>query len=48
MPYFDSDLSSMTITEEDTAQISAGPQRLLVNTGASYTMVVDRAGQILA
>jgi predicted regulator of Ras-like GTPase activity (Roadblock/LC7/MglB family) len=45
---FDSDLSSLRITEEDTAQISACLQRLLADTGASYTMVVDRAGQILA
>ncbi|TVR72829.1 MAG: roadblock/LC7 domain-containing protein [Sphaerobacteraceae bacterium] len=45
---FDPDLSNLRVTEEDTAQISACLQRLLADTGASYTMVVDRSGQILA
>ncbi len=45
---FDHDLSNLRVTEEDTAQISACLQRLLADTGASYTMVVDRSGQILA
>jgi predicted regulator of Ras-like GTPase activity (Roadblock/LC7/MglB family) len=48
MHEFDPDLSSLRVTEEDTAQISACLQRLLADTGASYTMVVDRSGQILA
>jgi predicted regulator of Ras-like GTPase activity (Roadblock/LC7/MglB family) len=48
MPEFDPDLTGLRITEEDTAQISACLQRLLADTGASYTMVVDRSGQILA
>lgn len=48
MPEFDPDLTSLRVTEEDTAQISACLQRLLADTGASYTMVVDRSGQILA
>jgi hypothetical protein len=36
MASFDPYLSSMTITEEDPAQISACLQRLLAETGASY------------
>jgi predicted regulator of Ras-like GTPase activity (Roadblock/LC7/MglB family) len=48
MHEFDQDLSTLRVTEEDTAQISACLQRLLADTGASYTMVVDRSGQILA
>jgi predicted regulator of Ras-like GTPase activity (Roadblock/LC7/MglB family) len=48
MHEFDPDLSNLRVTEEDTAQISACLQRLLADTGASYTMVVDRSGQILA
>jgi predicted regulator of Ras-like GTPase activity (Roadblock/LC7/MglB family) len=48
MHEFDSDLSNLRVTEEDTAQITACLQRLLADTGASYTMVVDRSGQILA
>ncbi|MEX2426201.1 MAG: roadblock/LC7 domain-containing protein [Thermomicrobiaceae bacterium] len=45
---FDRDLSNLRVTEEDTAQMSACLQRLLADTGATYTMVVDRSGQILA
>lgn len=45
---FDRDLSNLRITEEDTVQINACLQRLLADTGASYTMLVDRSGQILA
>jgi predicted regulator of Ras-like GTPase activity (Roadblock/LC7/MglB family) len=48
MQEFDPDLTTMRVNEEDTAQISACLQRLLADTGASYTMVVDRSGQILA
>jgi predicted regulator of Ras-like GTPase activity (Roadblock/LC7/MglB family) len=48
MAAFDKDLSSFQVNEEDTAQITACLQRLLADTGASYTMVVDRAGQIIA
>lgn len=48
MQDFNPDLTTMRVTEEDTAQIVACLQRLLADTGASYTMVVDRAGQILA
>jgi predicted regulator of Ras-like GTPase activity (Roadblock/LC7/MglB family) len=48
MREFDNDLSILRVTEEDTAQITACLQRLLADTGASYTMVVDRSGQILA
>ena len=48
MHEFDSDLSNLRVTEEDVAQITACLQRLLTDTGASYTMVVDRSGQILA
>lgn len=48
MHEFDRDLSNLRVTEEDTAQMSACLQRLLADTGASYTMVVDRSGQILA
>ncbi len=48
MQDFDPQLNNMRVTEEDTAQITACLQRLLADTGASYTMVVDRSGQILA
>ena len=48
MQDFNPDLTTMRVTEEDTAQITACLQRLLADTGASYTMVVDRSGQILA
>jgi predicted regulator of Ras-like GTPase activity (Roadblock/LC7/MglB family) len=48
MTAFDSDLSNLLVTEEDVAQISACLQRLLADTGATYGMVVDRSGQILA
>jgi predicted regulator of Ras-like GTPase activity (Roadblock/LC7/MglB family) len=48
MTAFDRDLSNLLVVEEDVAQISACLQRLLADTGASYGMVVDRSGQILA
>lgn len=48
MATFDRDLSNLVLTEEDTAQITACLQRLMVDTGASYSMIVDRAGQVLA
>ena len=48
MASFDKDLSKFQVNEEDTAQISACLQRLLADTGATYTMVVDRSGQIIA
>lgn len=45
---FDRDLTSLVVTEEDTVQITACLQRLIADSGASYGMVLDRAGQILA
>lgn len=45
---FDRELSNLVVTEEDTAQITACLQRLIADSGASYSMVLDRAGQILA
>ncbi|MBX6342301.1 MAG: roadblock/LC7 domain-containing protein [Thermomicrobiaceae bacterium] len=47
-PPFDRTLSNLVVTEEDTAQITACLQRLMADTGASYSMVIDHAGQILA
>ena len=44
----DPDLTTLVVGEEETAQISACLQRLLTDTGATYSMVLDRAGQILA
>ncbi|HUZ03341.1 MAG TPA: roadblock/LC7 domain-containing protein [Thermomicrobiaceae bacterium] len=44
----DPDLTTLVVGEEETAQIAACLQRLLADTGASYSMVLDRAGQILA
>jgi predicted regulator of Ras-like GTPase activity (Roadblock/LC7/MglB family) len=48
MHKFDDELDHLQVTAEDTAQITACLQRLLADTGASYTMVVDRSGRILA
>ena len=48
MHNFDPDLSSQIITEEDRAQIEACLQQLRTDTGAGYSMVLDRAGQIIA
>lgn len=45
---FDRALSNLVVTEEDTAQITACLQRLIADSGASYSMVLDRAGQVLA
>lgn len=44
----DPDLTTLVVGDEETAQIAACLQRLLTDTGASYSMVLDRAGQILA
>lgn len=48
MATFDRDLSSLILTDEDTAQITQCLQRLMADTGASYSMVIDYAGQVLA
>lgn len=48
MTPFDRDLTNLIVTEEDTAQITACLQQLMADCGASYSMVVDQAGQILA
>lgn len=48
MTQFDPDISRIVVVEEDQAQISACLQRLMADSGASYSMVIDRAGQILA
>ncbi|HET9017119.1 MAG TPA: roadblock/LC7 domain-containing protein [Thermomicrobiaceae bacterium] len=45
---FDPDLTTLVVGPEETAQIAACLQRLLSDTGASYGMVLDRAGQILS
>lgn len=48
MPEFDSDLSNVIVTDEHRVQISSCLQRLMGDSGASYSMVIDRGGQILA
>jgi hypothetical protein len=48
MPQLDPELSRTVVTEEDRVQISACLQRLMADSGATYSMVVDRSGQILA
>lgn len=45
---FDSNLSRLIVTEADRAQIICSLQRLMSDSGASYSMVIDRSGQILA
>ncbi|MDI3340456.1 MAG: roadblock/LC7 domain-containing protein [Sphaerobacter sp.] len=45
---FDRGLSSLVVTDEDTAQITACLQRLIADSGARSSMLLDRAGQILA
>lgn len=47
MSSFDHDISRLVVSEEDRVQIAACLQRLMADTGASYTMVIDRSGQIL-
>lgn len=45
---FDPNLSRLVVTEGDRAQIISALQRLMSDSGASYSMVIDRGGQILA
>lgn len=47
-PSLDPDLTSLVVGEEARAQITACLQRVMNDSGASYCMVIDRAGQILA
>ncbi len=48
MSNFDPDISRLIVGEEERAQISACLQRLMADSGASYSMVIDRSGQILS
>src|SRR5579884_301124 len=48
MTDIDPTLSRLVVTEEDRAQIVTSLQRLLADSGASYCMVIDRSGQMLA
>ncbi|HET7035406.1 MAG TPA: roadblock/LC7 domain-containing protein [Thermomicrobiaceae bacterium] len=48
MSGFDRSLSRLIITEEDRMQIVTCLQRLMTDSGASYCMVIDRSGQVLA
>ncbi len=48
MSKFDPDISNLVVGEEDRSQIAACLQRLMADSGASYAMVIDRSGQILA
>ncbi len=48
MSNFDPDISSLIVGEEDQVQIASCLQRLMADSGASYSMVIDRSGQILS
>lgn len=48
MSHFDPDISLLIVGEEERAQIAACLQRLMSDSGASYSMVIDRSGQILS
>ena len=48
MSNFDPDISWLIVGEEDQVQIAACLQRLMADSGASYSMVIDRSGQILS
>ncbi len=45
---FDPDLTSLIVGEEESALIERCLNRLMEETGASYSMLLDRAGQVLA
>src|SRR3954465_4642021 len=44
----DPDLSSLVVGEEESELIAACLRRLMGETGASYIMLLDRAGQVLS
>jgi len=44
----DPDLSNLVVGEEESAMIQKCLQRLMDETGATYCMLLDRAGQVLA
>jgi len=44
----DPDLSSLIVGEEESESIASCLHRLMGETGASYIMLLDRAGQVLA
>lgn len=46
--HFDPDLTSMIVGEEESLMIEKCIQRLMDETGATYSMLLDRAGQVLA
>lgn len=45
---FDPDLTSMIVGEEESGMITKCLTRLMDETGATYSMVIDRAGQVLS
>ena len=45
---FDPDLTSLIVGEEESEMIERCLTRLMEETGASYSMLLDRAGQVLA
>jgi predicted regulator of Ras-like GTPase activity (Roadblock/LC7/MglB family) len=44
----DPDLTNLVVGEEESAMIQKCLQRLMDETGATYSMLLDRAGQVLA
>lgn len=48
MQQFDPQISRLVVVEEDRVQISSCLQRLMADSGATYSMVIDKSGQILA
>ena len=46
--HFDPDLTSLIVGEEESDLIARCLARLMEETGATYSMLLDRAGQILA
>lgn len=46
--HLDPDLTSMIVGEEESLMIQKCIQRLMDETGATYSMLLDRAGQVLA
>ena len=47
-PQYDPDLTSMIVGEEESGMITKCLTRLMDETGATYSMVIDRAGQVLS
>ena len=45
---FDPDLTSLIVGEEESTMITKCLSRLMDETGATYSMVIDRAGQVLS